>query len=185
MTSPRWSFSTKTERITLVAGLTVVLAVLYAGVDRFVYMKAVQHRAALQTEATQAWHDLFVAQSQARRAAQARASATDDAIALTTDPVLTAHAQITECARQYDIHIIAVTPGASARVGDTLRTPITLTIDGTYANVVRFLARVENSPLLMQVNGASIETQPGSGSRLNAQIAILVVTVPQQGGSSS
>lgn len=175
----------KTERLTLVASLTIVLALAFAGVDRFVYTKAVARRAQLQTEATEVWHNLFVAQSQAARAAQAKAAAQEDAIALTSDPVLTAHTQITDLARTYDIHIVAVTPGASARVGETLRTPVTVSVDGSYANIVRFLGRVENSPLLMQVNGVTIGTEQGSGSRLTAQLAVLVITVPQDGGPTS
>ncbi len=177
---PRLHFAwlSRTERITVIAALTVALALAYAGVDRLVYAKAAHRRAQLQVDATQAWHDLFVAQNQAARAAQAKTAADEDAIALTTDPVLTAHTQLTEFARTAHVHIVSVTPGPSARVGETLRTPLTVAVQGRYADIVRFLAHAENSALLTQVNGVSITTPTNGGARLEAQVALLVITVP-------
>ena len=181
MTLRRRSSAPKpTERVTIVASLTVALALAYAGIDHVVYAKALQRRAQLQTEATQAWHDLFVAQNQATRAAQAKAAAADDAIALTADPVLTAHTQLTDIARQNNVHIVSVTPGAAAHVGETLRTPLTVAVQGHYADIVRFLAGAENSPLLTQVNGVTISTPQGGGTQLEAQVALQIITASQE-----
>lgn len=169
-----------TERVTIVAALTVALALAYAGLDHVVYARALHQRAQLQTDATQAWHDLFIAQNQATRAAQAKAAVAADVIALTTDPVLTAHTQLSEIAAENGVHVVSVSPGSPAHVGETLQTPMTVALLGKYADIVRFLARAENSPLLIQVNGVTITTLQGGGSYLQAQVALTVITVPQE-----
>ena len=168
--------SGQTNLITLVAGVVLILGVAYAFVDRTMYAPVTRRHTALLKEAPQVWHDLFEARS---RAARAQVNA-QDPLATSNDPVLLAGVRLNDLAKQAGVKVVSITPGVSTRSADgLLSTPFTLTLEGHYPGLVRFVGQVEAYPLLFQVNGANLSRMQGSTAKPGGQVSLTLLTAPR------
>jgi hypothetical protein len=165
----------------VVTAIAVGVAVLYGVLDRTWYSGQAHKRTTLRIQAVDAWHGLFVAEAEAQRRAHAHASAQQDSIALTRDAILTAHVVLQDAARRSGVHIVSMTPSDPRTVGGLVRTPLSTVVEGSYPNIVRFLARAEAAPLLLDVSGATISTGDTPGARITGSIAFVIHTLPQGG----
>ncbi len=156
----------------------VILTLAYGVVDRTMYAKQVKERELVRAQAVEAWGQLFTAQAQAEQARNIPRRTWDDQYALTRDAVLSTYDVLRQLAAWTGVRITVFTPTAPTKVENVLHTPISITVNGGYPEIVRFLTRVEHSSLLFTVQSTSINRSDQPGGGIIGQVSLVVTTLP-------
>lgn len=83
-------------------------------------------------------------------------------------------ADVTDAADREGVTVISLTPGSREPLRTIERIPITLTVDGPWDGMLRFLQEVDQLPMLHWIDSLKLSPQPRTADRVSCTFQLVI-----------